>query len=164
MKKYQLTDECNVQGLHRIKALIDGPWGKAGTSGGWIASESNLSQENTCWVYGAAQVYGAAWVSDTARVFGNAWVYGAAQVYEDAQITKQQDWIMMGPIGSRDATLTAYRTATGSVAVATGCFFGSVAEFLAAVDHAHGTNQYAREYRQAVALIQMHLSSEDKGE
>ena len=58
--KYELTNETkavNGKTLFRIRALEDFSNVKAGDLGGWIESESNLSQEGTCWVYGKAQVY-----------------------------------------------------------------------------------------------------------
>ena len=56
MRKYEITDIQHPDNarLHRIKALIDIlRWGvKAGDLGGYIQSESNLSQIGDCWVYG----------------------------------------------------------------------------------------------------------------
>lgn len=95
MKKYRLTDETNEDGLHRIEALIDGQWGPAGTKGGWVESEINLSHEGTCWIGGEAQVSGNAHVSDDAllldyvRIGGNARVADNARVYGKAEVSGQ---------------------------------------------------------------------------
>ena len=50
MKKYELTEEVNKQGLHRIRALKDIPlYGvKKGDLGGFVERENNLSQEGDC--------------------------------------------------------------------------------------------------------------------
>ena len=67
-KKYELTDETRTAGdgskLRRIRALVDIPsrYLNAGDLGGFVASENNLPQEDDCWVYGEARVYGEAWV------------------------------------------------------------------------------------------------------
>lgn len=49
-KKYELI-KTNVEGLYRIKALIDFGLVKAGDIGGCVKSESNLSHEGDCWIY-----------------------------------------------------------------------------------------------------------------
>ena len=96
MKKYELTDETkDVDGhiLHRIRALRDFGDVYKGDLGGWIESESNLSQDGKCWVswnaevYGNAKVFDDAWVSDNAWVSGNAWVYGDAWICENAEVS-----------------------------------------------------------------------------
>ena len=99
MRKYKLTSEtisvvCNDAEitLHRIQALRDFGYIKAGDLGGFIEKESNLSQDGNCWVYNTAKVYGDAkifgnaLVYDNAEVFGNAWVYGEAEVFGNAWV------------------------------------------------------------------------------
>lgn len=109
-KKYKLdlADSIVIRDhkLYRIIALIDikGNNVKAGSKGGYIESEKNLSYEGNCWVgdnacvYGDAQVYGNAYVFedacvsgyaqvyDNARVYGNSQVYGNAQVFENSRV------------------------------------------------------------------------------
>ncbi len=53
MNKYELTDETRtVQGviLYRIRALKDFGKVRAGSLGGFLASEKNLDQEGNAWV------------------------------------------------------------------------------------------------------------------
>lgn len=63
MKKYEFTDEtkdlydCK---LTRIRALIDFGNVKAGSLGGFIEKESNLSHNGDAWVFGNAEVLGNA--------------------------------------------------------------------------------------------------------
>ena len=88
-KKYILTDETKeYKGhiLHRIKAVKYFGNTEKDELGGWIESESNLSQEGDCWVGGDAMVFGDAWVYRNACVGGNAKVYGNAEVYGNANI------------------------------------------------------------------------------
>lgn len=60
--------------------------------GGWIQSESNLSQTGNCWINDEAKVYGNAVVSenamiaDRAAVFGDAVVKGSSVVCNDSRV------------------------------------------------------------------------------
>lgn len=100
-KKYELTNEIkeiSFDGrkytLHRIKALRDIPLHGiyAGTRGGWVESEKNLSQEGDCWIADKALVYQCAtvaedaFVGDTAEIRGSARVFGHAGVGGDAVV------------------------------------------------------------------------------
>ena len=70
MKKYELTEEVNEHGLHRIRALRDIPlYGvKKGDLGGFVERENNLSQEGDCWIADNATVKDFAGVHDDALV------------------------------------------------------------------------------------------------
>ena len=94
-KKYELTEETlEWKGhiLHRVKALRDFDYIKAGNVGGWVESEDNLSQYGDCWISCEAKVYGDAKVFQNAQVygfvwfFGNAKAYGAARIFDNAEI------------------------------------------------------------------------------
>ena len=73
-KKYEINDEG------RIKALRDGPWGPAGTVGGFVEHPGNLSQFGEAWVYDRARV------EDSAHMYGNAQVRGYARVQGNARV------------------------------------------------------------------------------
>ena len=136
--------------------------------GGWVADSAFV--EASALVSGDAQVYGNAWVSGNARVSGNAWVYGDAWVsgdalvygnarvsgdalvYGNARVSCSRDYALIGPIGSREAFLTWTRSDNS---IATGCFRGTVAEFLRAVADTHGDNEYARTYRALIAFLEV---------
>lgn len=66
--------------LYGIEALIDGPWGKAGTYGGYVESEKNLEQGSNAWIGKYVCVYG------NAKVYGNALIVGYGTIYEDAEV------------------------------------------------------------------------------
>lgn len=89
-KDYKLTPQGKK--IYRIEALKDFADVRKGDLGGYISSESNLSQEGDCWVYdnamvfGNAKVYGYAMVCDNAWVFGDAWVFDDAWVFGQAKI------------------------------------------------------------------------------
>lgn len=95
-KKYELTDEIlehKGHVLHRIRAIKDivipehDDVIEAGTLGGWVESEKNLSQKGTCWiddnakVFEKAKVYGCANVGNTAEVFDKAKIHGHAFIF-----------------------------------------------------------------------------------
>ncbi|WP_375609542.1 MULTISPECIES: hypothetical protein [unclassified Bartonella] len=92
-KKFALTNETRVinnHTLYRIKALKDFADVKAGTLGGFIEKEDNLSHDGNCWVYDEALVFKNGHVYENARVFGNAvtcgHIYGHARVYDNARV------------------------------------------------------------------------------
>lgn len=98
--KYELTNEVRDIGGHtvyRIRAIKDIPVAedhivKAGTLGGFVESESNLSQQGLCWIYDDAVAYGGAIVSgkanvrDYAQISGNVRISKKAHVYGQAVI------------------------------------------------------------------------------
>ena len=178
--KYELTNEnleIGKKNLFRIRALKDFAHVKAGDLGGWIESESNLSQEGTCWVsgearvfgkacvfgsarvydsaqvFGSAQVYGEARVSGEACVFGSAWVSGSAQVSGRACIKSVADYIVVGPAQSSGRFTTAYIVENSTV-VTTGCFTGTLEEFKRAIEKTHEHNPSClKQYRSFANLI-----------
>lgn len=89
-RKYELVaDQQVIAGggvLYRIRALKDFGNLKAGTLGGFIASERNLSHHGDCWVGDDARVYDEAVVSDDAQVFARAQVYGQARIGDRGQV------------------------------------------------------------------------------
>ena len=171
MKKFEFTGETKTlfdgTVLHRIKALvrIESNAGniKVGDIGGWIEKEDNLSHDGNAWVYGNAGVfgnalvYGDAWVFGNARVYGKAEVYGDAWIYGDAEVFRMEHYLVMGPIESRNAFTTFFRTKDRKIKVACGCFLGTIDEFLAMVEQTHGDSKHAKVYRAAVevALAQL---------
>ena len=86
MKKYELTTDTKVifgKKYFRIRALVDFGNVSKGDLGGYIESESNLSNDTgycNAWVGGEAYVGGDARVCNNARVDGNAHVDGEAYV------------------------------------------------------------------------------------
>ena len=141
MKKFELTDETKTlydgTVLHRIKALvrIESNAGnvEVGDIGGWIEKEENLSH------------------------YGDAWVFGNADVYCDAEVFRIEHYLVMGPIGSRNAFTTFFRTKDRKIKVICGCFFGTIDEFLAMVKRTHADSKHAKVYQVAVkvALAQL---------
>ena len=63
--------------------------------------------------------------------------------------------LAIGPIGSESRTVFAWLTDAG-LRIEAGCFFGSRDEFTTQLQHTHGDNQHADEYRAALHLIDAH--------
>ena len=73
----------------------------------------------------------------------------------DLVLADQNALLQIGPIGSRRDILIAWKEKGGAVYLQTGCFFGSIADFEAAITKTHGDNLHAVEYRAAIACIRM---------
>ena len=186
MKKYELTDETVKIGgrtLHRVRALVDFGNVKTGDIGGWIEKEENLGQDGNAWVYDNARVYGSALVSDNAVVldnavvFDNAWVYDNAMVFGNTRVSGNAlvardtnldggacvcgntHYIEIGPIGSRDDTVTFMRDRKGEIFAKVGCFFGTLDEFRKKVEEAHGNNAHAEAYLLAAKLAEVRIDT-----
>lgn len=89
-KKYKFTEETRIYNgrlLHRIVAIRDFPSIIAGTKGGWIEKEDNLSHEGDCWVSYEAIVCDRACVFDNAKVAGNAIVEKCGHVFGEASVS-----------------------------------------------------------------------------
>ena len=172
-RKYELTGITVTYGktiLHRIKALKDFGDVKKGYLGGWIESEDNLSQEGRCWVHGNSKVYGNAEVSGNVKVYGNAEVFGNAKVYDnaevfgnakvcvDAEIKNPTDYIVIGPIGSRNDCTTFYKTKDSNIRVVCGCFNGTLEEFEKAVKKTHEGTRHEKVYMDAIAFVKRTFS------
>ena len=153
MNKYELTDETKVfygVTLHRIRALTAvGVLAAAGQLGGWVESEKNLEQSGDAWVYGNAQVSGNARVSGDARVYGNA------------RVSKTRHYLLIGPVGSEDRTVTICRTKTYGTTghyINAGCWTGTVDQLAERVASAwpdlseKKRTRYRAEYEAVIAL------------
>ena len=114
------------------------------------------------WVFGNTQVcdyahvYGAAMVSGTTQVCGYAQVDGNARILQNGVINSTQDYLVIGPMGSRDSYTTFYKTQTG-ICVCCGCFNGSIDEFLKKVKERHGNTGFGLDYIAAAEFAKTKL-------
>ena len=97
-KKYKIIKEDTIEiyghTLYRIKALKDVGFYKKGTLGGYIESETNLSQgDDTAWVADNAKVYGSAYICNNAIACKNAIV---KDLKMDCDILACGDSILVG--------------------------------------------------------------------
>lgn len=142
MKKFKLTDEFitfSGKKLFRIKALIDFGDVKAGDLGGYIEKEGNLSHNGNAWVY------------DNAKVCGNAMVCDNARVCCDA------DYLTIGPIGSRDGTVTFMKSKDNKIIVKCDWFTGDIDAFISKVKETHGDNEHCKAYLLAAEMAKVRI-------
>ena len=84
-KKYRLIQRPQ-EPLQRIVAERTGPWGEAGTVGGYVETAVNLDQEGDCWIYDDAAALSMSRVKDAAELRGNAETDGKALVWGGSSI------------------------------------------------------------------------------
>ena len=112
----------------------------------------NAHVSDNAYVSGDARVSGNACVSGDARVSGNACVSG------DACVSGNADILVIGPAISSGRYTTAHTDSVIGVRVNTGCFSGTVEEFIAAIERTHKDNAVSlRQYRGFVAAIKAHF-------
>lgn len=177
----QVTGRATVGSVARVigHALIRGDAdvdGCANIDGNaWVEGNSRISCK--AYVGERAYVCAHAYVGDSSRVKGNAVVGGysslkgnacvdghaviVGNVYlqTGAIISTTRDCLAIGPIGSRNAYTTFYRTAS-DIWVRCGCFNGSINDFAKKVKKTHGDNQHARAYLAAIELAKIQLGDE----
>ena len=90
---------------------------------------------------------------------------GGSRAYlADAYLTgakMPEDYLLctIGPIGSRNDSLTLLRLPSGEITISTGCFRGDLAAFAEAVQKTHGGRPHGQAYRAAIALFRILLES-----
>ena len=139
-KKYELLKNDTITApngktLYRIKALIDFGVVLAGSLGGYIEKEDNLTHT------------------------GNAWVYGDAQVSGDTRVSGNDDLVWFSNVGTEQGTLTVYKSKDDSLLATRGCFSRTVDEFLAKSAEVHD-ERIQREYRLLIEVAKSRLLGE----
>ena len=162
-EKYELLKDPIIN-LYRIRALKDFSDIKAGTLGGYVENEDNLSHDGNAWIYGNARVYDDAKIYGNAEVCGYACVYGDTRVYSNASICgnaclkTNADYTVIHGFGSEERTTTFFRCKDGNIRVNCGCFYGTIDEFRYKVHGTHGDSKYAKEYLMIADLMKFHFS------
>ena len=162
-------------------------WHRHPNGGGWVQDSAHVAPTayvgpdarvyGTAQVYGSARVYGTARVYDSAQVYGSAWVRGSAQVYDSAQVggtarvcgtalvEHTRHVVTVGPIGSEDRTVTAYRARDGHELVA-GYWSGTVDELADRISHPKqewpdsnkaDRKRWKADYEAVIALVRSRL-------
>jgi hypothetical protein len=125
--KYEFTGEVKVEfgvTLKQIRALDAIGFDPAGTVGGWIETEKNLSVYDNAWVYNNAQVSGNARVSGYAQVYAYARVFGSAHVSDNARVKK----CLLTATRSDGFTFACFGQKNGPVVIIAGCRFFTIPE------------------------------------
>ena len=149
-----MTNEELQEILRKHKAWLDGETGGEianlrGTNlgdadlGGAYLRCADLSDANLRGAYlGGAYLYGAN--------LRGAYLRGAD--LRGAYLGGAKDILSIGPGGSRGDMLYAVRWDDG-LRIKVGCFWGTLAEFEAAVQSTHGDNQHGKYYRAVIAML-----------
>lgn len=129
----------------------------------WISDKAQVCGHamvhDDTWVCGSALVCYSARVCNNALVCGNAFVSNEAQVCGNARICGKakicgyKDYIVIGPIGSRNAYTTFYRREDDVIMVVCGCFHDTLAAFEKRVAEVHGNNQYGKDYMATIDYV-----------
>lgn len=129
----------------------------------WISDKAQVcghaKVHGDVWVCGNAFVCYSAQVCDNALVCGDAFVSNEAQICGNARICGKakicgyKDYIVIGPIGSRNAYTTFYRREDDVIMVVCGCFHDTLAAFEKRVAEVHGNNQYGKDYMATIDYV-----------
>lgn len=135
--------------------------------------KGNVYIEENAWVFGYAQIDGHVSVKENARISGNARVIsgnvcdggkdviirGNSKILLNAYITSNDDYIVLGPLGSRSGDTTFYVDKDRNILVTCGCFNGTIEAFEKRVKETHGdSNLYGREYMCAINYAKNHFA------
>ena len=166
--EFEASDEQQSSGLAMRAALESAIAADANLSGanlsGAYLSGANLSDAYLSGAYLSGANLSDANLSD-ANLSG-AYLSGAnlrgaylrgAYLSGDEKLIGDRPVFILGPIGSRCDYFTAYITDKG-LRLRAGCFFGTRDEFSKKLDGEHGDNSHGREYRAALALVDVHVS------
>ena len=108
-----------------------------------------------------ASIRECATICERATIGEGVYIGERATILEEVQLLSQYDCVTIGGLGSREATLTAYRNKK-TIFINTGCFAGSLNRFLARVAQTHRGNEHERQYRMAVAYIKTRFATLSK--
>ncbi len=143
--------------------------------GGYTVIEGNACVGGYAIVIGGAAIGGHAVIREDAAIGGhaeieahaviggNAWIRGHAVIGEDACISKTEDYLVVGPIGSRDGYTSFYKNKDNDISVSCGCFRGTIEEFLEAVKKTHGDSKYAAVYKKAMEMARTQIILKEEG-
>ena len=135
-------------GLHMRHALEKATEARANLSDANL-SDANLSGANLS----GANLSGAN-LSDANLSGANL---SGAYLSGGLKLAGTRPYFAIGPIGSRSDSLVAYITEQG-LRLQAGCFFGTRDEFVSKLDEEHGENDHGKEYRAALAMVDVHSS------
>ena len=105
-------------------------------------------------IFNNAHIYGNASIWNNARIFDNARICGNAQIYGNVKISRTEQVLTLGPIGSENGTLTAIFDEDGEIWCRRGCFWGTLAEFQKAVEKKPKGDKHRKRYLSIIKLIQ----------
>lgn len=139
-----------------------------------VAGGATIS--GTAVVGGSVRIYDGTFVGGCSEVRGNMTLGGQVCIYlnaviegdctiagyvnlsTDALIKGVGDFLELGPASLSGRTLTAYRTSSGGIHFATGCFSGDKKKLLDEIAQKHGESDHAKRYRKLIEYAEDYLS------
>lgn len=100
-------------------------------------------------------------ISSNAHLHGNVNIRENVSLRKNAYITKREDYICTGPIGSRSSMVTAYRSGDGQIYITTGCFNDTLDAFKNKVNTVHENNKHSRDYNKFIEMVKSFFNLED---
>ena len=82
---------------------------------------------------------------------------GGANLGGDGKLSKPDDILIVGNIGSRFGYTTIYNTDNG-IKVQCGCFFGNIDEFAKKVEETHKGTRHERDYKALIEFAKVKFS------
>ena len=105
-------------------------------------------------IYDVAKIHDDASISGITTIHGTTEICGRALLNRNTDISKSDQFIIIGPLGSRNDYTTFYRNTDGVIMASTGCFGGTLDEFKNAVKEKHKSNKRRRNnYLQAIKYV-----------
>lgn len=83
-------------------------------------------------------------VCGNAKILGHSRIMGITEIGDNGYIRNSDECITCGPIGSRSEAVTFYKDMYGNIHAITGCFIGTIDEFIEAVNETHKDNEKHR--------------------
>lgn len=159
-----VSDNAHVFGNARVydnARILD----NANVYGNARVYDRAYAYKNAC-IYGNAiichyaNVFGDVHVFDSAVISHCANVYGNATICNNANITNEDDYIILKGLGSKNRTTTFFRLQNGYIGVKCGCFEGTLSEFKRKVKKTYSYrfgSIYRREYLASIKLVKIHF-------
>ena len=155
-----VQEEALIDGYARVcdNALIRGyTWV---SENAWIGG--NALVRGRARIIGNASVKGDAYIGGDAIIRGNAivrgavWINGNITIGNNAIIKSDRDYLLIGPVGSKDTYITFYNTRTG-IWVHHEYFNAPIDDVEQGIKGDHESNQYVREYMAAIECAKIRL-------
>ena len=96
-------------------------------------------------LFGHCGIYGCTNICTNAIIHGDVNLLGNGNFCFNADISCYDDYIIMGPLGSRNDYTTFYRSIDNCIMVACGCFTGTIDEFIEKVKVTHKDNNFYKD-------------------
>lgn len=130
-----------------------------------VVLEKNVQLAAGSYIGQCSKLREAVCIGAGTKLAGNCEIHPYVEILSDINliadtvIERTGDVLKIGPIGSRNAVLTAYKS-KGVIWLFTGCFTGTLDEFIRKVHITHEGNSHERDYLLACEMINKKFSND----